>query len=613
MTSPRINISALSKLRDQLPAAAEGLNLDLGSGMVAWQEALDRKLLPRMSGDFPLVAAICGGGSAGKSTLFNSLVGTPISPTGGRAGLNRRVLVALHPQHLKSKGLMNSLGHAFKETWQPFGSTDELTTPGHPLYWSDSQAPRQVVLLDTPDIDTGAAGHYTNREAAQQSLEAADLLIYIFTNATYNNRDNTDFMAALLNTVGTRPCILVYRVYPSFGDNEVNEHAHTVARNLYGTDAGSHVLGVFRADEDNAVAAGETTIRVCSVDSSQRELAVVLSDLDTTTMRNNLLASVFHESLNQAEGMIHRLRQANTALQTYGDLLLETQQRCVQRALSHFPTDRVLGRFAEIWLAGDPAHIKWMRRTGRIVEWPYKMLYRVFGRKASTDKPFKAISATDQLDDLLEVDLLDAANQLYRTVLDSNVQFRGRSAAAHPALEVAREALRQKDWQTILEGIAAQKKTLLSWSRQLEAELEALADELRGRMGLFDQVRQTFAALLNVIPATAAVTYILHTGDPVGATGIKVKLTGLFGLQDLYALIAIPATSGMRQADRKQLEHLLTPVAGAWLANKLQVVEALFREHISGEILDLAAAAFQNTDAQITQAEQALAACQKEP
>ena len=75
-------------------------------------------------------------------------------------------------------------------------------------------------------------------------------------------------------------------------------------------------------------------------------------------------------------------------------------------------------------------------------------------------------------------------------------------------------------------------------------------------MGVWDRMRQTFAALLNVLPATAAVTYVLSTGDPVGATGIKIKLTGLLGLKDLYALIAIPATAGLKKADQKQLAHV---------------------------------------------------------
>ena len=56
--------------------------------------------------------------------------------------------------------------------------------------------------------------------------------------------------------------------------------------------------------------------------------------------------------------------------------------------------------------------------------------------------------------------------------------------------------------------------------------LQRLVREQRVRMTTFDQIRQTFAAMLNIIPATAAVTYVLSTGDPVGAVGIKVKLAG---------------------------------------------------------------------------------------
>ena len=60
------------------------------------------------------------------------------------------------------------------------------------------------IAMGTPDFDTGAGGGYQNREMAEQSLDAADVLIYIFTNANYNNRDNTDFIARMLTAVGTR-------------------------------------------------------------------------------------------------------------------------------------------------------------------------------------------------------------------------------------------------------------------------------------------------------------------------------------------------------------------------------------------------------------------------
>ena len=68
------------------------------------------------------------------------------------------------------------------------------TLPGKPLYVLNHSNSNNLVLLDTPDFDTGAKGSYTNREVTRMALEAADILIYIFTNSNYNNRDNTDFI-----------------------------------------------------------------------------------------------------------------------------------------------------------------------------------------------------------------------------------------------------------------------------------------------------------------------------------------------------------------------------------------------------------------------------------
>jgi hypothetical protein len=115
--------------------------------------------------------------------------------------------------------------------------------------------------------------------------------------------------------------------------------------------------------------------------------------------------------------------------------------------------------------------------------------------------------------------------------------------------------------------------------------------------------------MLNIIPATAAVTYVLHTGDPLGAVGIKVKLTGILGLNDLYALVAIPATAGMKKADLKQLQALLGPVAKAWLADKLTALEALFEEIITGALLQHGRDVMKDAADRISLMEASLARC----
>ncbi len=580
----------LQRLRSDIPAAADALCLDMPEGWRRWAHALDVKLLPKLQAEFPLVIAICGGGSAGKSTLFNSLIGNQVSPTGGKAGLNRRVLAAVHERHRDNEALFATLTHTLGGPLSPMLDARQLTAPGDPVYCVQAHLPEKLVLLDTPDIDTGARGNYANRELARRSLESADAFVYIFTNATYNNRDNTDFIAELLTGIGIRPCFLVYRVYPSFSDAEVREHAATVAQNLYGPGHAAHVLGIFRADDDNRVAAGQRPMTLSAIDGG-RGLRDAMVAIDGVALRQTLLGSMMADALYQARQMDEALHAAHKRLAAYIEALETAQRNAVQQALSHFPSDQVLRRFADIWRATDPTHIKVMRRTGQVVEWPLKLVLSAARKLRSEEPPSPPEKRRGDPGALLELDLLQAANALYQATVTEHIQDGAQDLAAPPCVREAQANLRRRDWQAALTRIQAQKELILSWSGGLEQDLKVLAEELRGRMGIVDQVRQTFAAFLNVIPATAAITYILHTGDPAGAVGIKVKLTGLLGLHDLYALIAIPATAGMKKADQQQLEQMLAPVARTWLAHKLTAVQQLFEAQITAEVLDTARAA----------------------
>lgn len=604
-------LEALKDLRQYLPRAAQTLDVDLGEGFPHWRRTLDRKLLPRLQHDMPLVAAICGGGSTGKSTLFNALIGQPVSPVGGRAGLNRRVLAATQKMDPHPGGILDYLGHIFEGPPGPLKNREQLFSPGPPLYCEKDTAPQRVVLLDTPDIDTGADGQYANRDLARQCLEVADVFIYIFTNATYNNLDNTDFIARMLTGVGTRPCYLIYRVYPGFTGAEVREHALTVERNIYGNSGSGHVLGIYRADEDNAVAAGEKPMQLHPVQGTSPELGAALADLDPAPIRARLLETMFEDAMAQARGMAGQVHDAHRHLNQYVHALETAQNRCVQKALSHFPTDRVLRRFARIWLESDPPHIKFMRRTGKVIEWPLKTVINTVQRLKDSGPLKKPPSSEEALGRQLEMDLLSAANQLYQKSIGPDLSVNAQTVAAPAVARAAQARLGRRPWEATLQTISEQKDEVLSWSTQLDGDLKALADQLRRRMGILDQIRQTFAAMLNVIPATAAITYILHTGDPVGAAGIKVKLTGLFGLHDLYALIAIPATAGMSGADRKQLGQMLGPLAKTWLEHKFKVVGDLFEAQISGEVLDTVREAKSRSADLVRQIDQALALASK--
>jgi len=195
---------ALGRLRSNIPRVTDKLKLDLSGDVAAWANIVDSKLLTRLSPDFPLMVTICGGGSSGKSTLFNSLLGEQLSPVGGNAGMNRRILVSGHTELFSRTDILTALFEPFGCLPDPLQDKQDLTLPGNPFYVVNDAVPRNLILMDTPDFDTGAKGTYINRDVAQQALESSDILIYVFTNSNYNNRENTDFISEMLTSIGMR-------------------------------------------------------------------------------------------------------------------------------------------------------------------------------------------------------------------------------------------------------------------------------------------------------------------------------------------------------------------------------------------------------------------------
>jgi len=611
----------LKTLRAELPRLVDLLKLEGGPELASWCKIVDQRLLTRFDPKIPPVAAICGGGSSGKSTLFNSLLEGRFAPTGGRAGMNRRILFSVPERLAGQTRRIAALLEPFASEPKPLEHPEELLQPGGPLYLTTRPGRFDLILMDTPDFDTGAGGRYANRQSAQGALEAADLLIYVFTNSSYNNRDNTDFIARMLTGIGRRKCFLVYRCYPSFTAGEVTEHAMTVARNIYGADAEHYVLGIFRADEDNRVAAGERFIALRPVDPQGRSVADTLDGIDVQQLRSELHAAVLRDVLRDARDGLARAQDSLAELRRYADGLQALQNGCLREALRYFPMDRVMRRFAKIWAASDPPAVKLMRRTGSWVEFPLKALIGAAGwarEKLSgmppPEKPSESFARK------LEENLVSAATTLHqqllsplvsRTAADRERKPAGGNAPdtvkAHSAVEPAQERLRQKEFQAVLQAVLARQAEIADIGDDMERELRELADHFRSRMGLWDKVGQTFWAFLNVLPAAAAVTYVLSTGDPVGGTAVKVKLAGLFGLKDFYALVAIPVTRGMKKADRRQLEAMLEPIAQTWFDCKLKKVQMIFEQEISGDLLQTVARTVSETERGIAAVEAAIA------
>jgi hypothetical protein len=405
---------ALKSLRYEIPALAALLKLGDEQELSSWSNVIDAKLLSRFSPDFPLVAAICGGGSSGKSTLFNSLLGERLAPSGGRAGMNRRLLFSVPSDRLDQSDFVSNLVEPFETTPGPLQDTDDLLVPGTPLFVSHQSEFRNLVLLDTPDFDTGARGSYTNREVTQKALEASDILIYVFTNSNYNNRDNTDFISRMLTGIGRRKCFLIYRVYPSFTEQEVYEHAMIVAHAIYGDDADQYLQGIYRTDEDNRVAAGEQFMTLRPLRKGDLSFWEALASIDAHKIRIELHASILNDALQHSQLLLENAATSLDELRLYLDALQTAQSHCVHEALKHFPMDRVMRRFSQLWARTDPSHVKVMRKTGAVIEFPLKMILSAAGwakNQLYTEKPAK--NSAKDFADKLDEDLVTAVTSMH--------------------------------------------------------------------------------------------------------------------------------------------------------------------------------------------------------
>ncbi|PIE17515.1 MAG: hypothetical protein CSA66_05630 [Proteobacteria bacterium] len=635
--------AALRALRDRIPRLLDTLGQAPSEEVRGWLQTLDSRILPRLSPDFPLLAAVTGGGSSGKSTLFNSLLGAPISTVGGRAGLNRRVLVAVPPAQAQRPDFLAELFRPFGSPPEPLGDRQRLTETGAPVYAEADGLPPGVLLLDTPDFDVGAGGVYVNRGVAEPVLTAMDVLIYIFTNATYNAKSNTDFIREQLTRLGRRPCLLVYRVYRSFSDDEVRAHAQTVADNLYGDAWRPHVMGVFRADDDNAVAAGEAPMVPRRVGGGLG-LLETLSAIDPRALRREQTEAMVRDlALALARAAVDARWHRDT-LAIYHDTLRLAEGHAIARALAHFPLARVVDRIRQVFERTDPGFLRFSRKAGRVTGAPFRGLMKLLGHK---DEESAAAARGDDPAELTRAALVEAANGLRRQTLadeltaattpgDPNggrllryiahvraglglhgadrplAERTGEGGAvnvyvaAPPAVAATREALLARPWAEDIAAVAAAAEPLLELPPDLDAELETIVRDFRAEMSFFNKARAALVASLNLVPPALGIVYVFATVDPVGGTTLSAKLSSVFGLHDLWATVSIPASSGLDEATRRHLKRLLDPVVQRWLASRTAPVEALFRERATAGVLAEAAARIEDADALLDEIKAAL-------
>lgn len=151
--------------------------------------------------DAPLVVLLLGPTGAGKSTIFNSIAGRPLSATGVLRPTTRSVIVLANrdDRAALAEGPLSGL-----DPDQVRIVGDETATPG-------------LAVVDAPDVDSV---EHANRALADRLVEAADLCVFVTTASRYADRVPWEVLARV-RARGLPLVVVVNRLPPGAGDRKV--------------------------------------------------------------------------------------------------------------------------------------------------------------------------------------------------------------------------------------------------------------------------------------------------------------------------------------------------------------------------------------------------------
>jgi hypothetical protein len=176
-------VRGLSLALGQLEQQSQPLKLAPLAGR-DWFDLFVRKLLPQLEDSAYLIVAVVGGTNIGKSVIFNHIAGFRASSSSPLASGTKHP-VCLIPEGFQVRHDLQALFPAFE--LRPWLDSDEALASysEHCLFWRTNHAvPPNLVILDTPDVDSDAPVNWMRADAVRQ---AADVLVAVLTQQKYND------------------------------------------------------------------------------------------------------------------------------------------------------------------------------------------------------------------------------------------------------------------------------------------------------------------------------------------------------------------------------------------------------------------------------------------
>jgi hypothetical protein len=478
---------------DRLPDAADSTTRALARRI---RTRIQRDLLPRLGSEAPLLlVAVAGPNNVGKSTLFNTLVGSELSPARAEGGLTQQCLAAATPDTASGAG-REALSARYEVVLLSPGTRAPVTEAGPPgrLFLTSTPAlPPGLVLVDTPDFDSVVRD---NRLRSEALMLTVDVVVFVVSRHTYQNAALVDVVQ---QAVGRgRPWVVVYNEAPEL--ETVRAHLDKLT-----ADVGAAPFARYRSPHDPEVEAGRRGLSVEPVDGGPG-LAELLGDPQRgASLRSRARAAALrdtaaelHTLANQVRALASEPERLRTRLR-HG--LAEVGARAALRAV---PADVLLEAFRDELDARSSVN-RWIRRPFRGLAAVLGVLGRKLRDSLSPPRPealeSTAAAATDAA-------LRDGVRQLVEALGPELIAWRGDAAT--------REALAEALGLPTLSALHAPGPLVEDASlREDRAQLLARCRELvREHLpgGFEEGAIQALATLVYSVPASAAAVVTVATG-----------------------------------------------------------------------------------------------------
>ncbi len=492
--------------------------------------------------DAPLLVLLLGPTGAGKSTVFNTIVGRAASQTGVLRPTTRTAVVLVHPTDREAL-LRGTLAGV---------PSDDLR-----LVEDDSIADG-VALVDAPDIDSI---EHANRVLADRLVEAADLCVFVTTATRYADqvpwavlgrvRERGLPLIVVVNRIppveADRREILddVERLLRDAGLGDVRAAATTTAGGpvVDGTPAGApgsapappmEIVGV----TEGAVEPGGRSLQPAAIAPVVAELDHLRAD---RTARIELATRALTGSLVGLVDLVERI--ADDADHEAIDLeaLRRTAASEYERALDGLRDEIRHGTFLR-----EEALRHWQAFVGadQMTRFFSQGIGRVRGAIASVIRPAAAPVAevrTATTDDLLAVARLRAGEAARRTATAWTEETAvGDDIAADPAL-----------WGTTTDFDARLRGRLDAW-------MESIATDIQARGKPKRLLARGASIGVNALGTGVMLGTFLHTGGLTGAEVGVAAATAFLNQKLLSALFGEAAMVELIAGARRRLDAALT-------------------------------------------------------